>query len=56
MQIEKSVDGVLGIQTCDISMVGADKTKDLWQPPKIYHKFRSVAKHRRKTESCNSSQ
>ena len=29
-QNEKSVDGVLGIQTRDRRMVGADKTTELW--------------------------
>ena len=34
IQIEKSVDGVLGIQTCGcMMMVGAGKTPELWQPP-----------------------
>ena len=35
IQIEKSVDGVLGIQTRDRRMVGSDETMELWQPPKI---------------------
>ena len=33
IQIEKSVDGVLGIQTQGRRMVGADKTMELWRPP-----------------------
>ena len=33
IQIEKSVDGVLGIQTLGRRMVGADKTTELWRPP-----------------------
>ena len=33
IQIEKSIDGVLGIRTWDRRMVGADKTMELWQPP-----------------------
>ena len=33
IQIEKSVDGLLGIQTWGHRMVGADKTMELWQPP-----------------------
>ena len=33
IQIEKSVDGVLGIQTWGRRMVGADETMQLWQPP-----------------------
>ena len=32
IQIEKSVDGVLGIQTRGRRMVGADKTTELWRP------------------------
>ena len=31
-QIEKSVDGVLGIQTLGHKMVGADETTELWRP------------------------
>ena len=34
IQIEKSVDGVLGIQTPGHRMVGADKTAEIWRPPK----------------------
>ena len=33
IQIEKSIDEVLGIQTRGRRMVGADKTTELWQPP-----------------------
>ena len=33
IQIEKSVDGVLGIQTLGRRMVGADKATELWRPP-----------------------
>ena len=33
LQIEKSVDGVLGIRTRGRSMVGANKTTELWWPP-----------------------
>ena len=33
IQIEKSVDGVLGIRTRGRRMVGADKTTELWRPP-----------------------
>ena len=33
IQIEKSVDGVLGIQTWGRRMVGADETTELWRPP-----------------------
>ena len=35
IQIEKSVDGVLGIQTWGRSMVGADETTELWRPPNV---------------------
>ena len=33
IQIEKSVDGVLGIRTRGRRMVGADETTELWRPP-----------------------
>ena len=33
IQIEKSVDGVLGIWACSSRMVGADKTTELCRPP-----------------------
>ena len=33
IQIEKSVDGVLGTRTRGRRMVGADKTTELWRPP-----------------------
>ena len=33
IQIEKSVDGVLGIRTRGRRMVGTDKTTELWWPP-----------------------
>ena len=32
IQIEKSIDGVLGIRTRGRRMVGADKTMELWRP------------------------
>ena len=32
-QIEKSIDGVLGIRTRGRRMVGADETTELWRPP-----------------------
>ena len=32
LQIEKSIDGVLGIWTLGRRMVGADKTTELWRP------------------------
>ena len=35
IQIEKSIDGVLGIQTRGRRMVGADKTTELWRPPTV---------------------
>ena len=34
IQIEKSLGGVLGIQTCVRRMAGADKTTELWRLPK----------------------
>ena len=33
MQIEKSIDGVLGIRTRGLRMVGTDETMELWRPP-----------------------
>ena len=33
IQIEISVDGVLGIRTRGRRMVGADETMELWRPP-----------------------
>ena len=33
IQIEKSIDGVLGIRTWGHRMVGADDTTELWRPP-----------------------
>ena len=33
IQIEKSVDGVLGIQTQGRRMVGKDETTELWRHP-----------------------
>ena len=35
IQIEKSVDGVLGTRTQDCRMVGADETTELWRPPNV---------------------
>ena len=37
IQIEKSVDGVLGIQTRGRRMVGADKITELWWPLCLFH-------------------
>ena len=36
MQIEKSVNGVLGIQTRGHRMVGVDETTELWWPTCLY--------------------
>ena len=36
IQIEKSIDGALGIQTWGQRMVGADETTELWRPPKQF--------------------
>ena len=35
IQIEKSIDGVLGIRTWGRRMVGADVTMELWRPPTL---------------------
>ena len=37
IQIEKSVDGVLEIQTRGRRMVGADETTELWRPLYCYY-------------------
>ena len=42
IQIEKSIDGVLGIRTRGHRMVGADKTTELWRPPKLLFELGSV--------------
>ena len=36
IQIEKSIDGVLGNQTHGCQMVGADKNTELWRPPNCF--------------------
>ena len=33
LQIDKSIDGVLGIRTWGRRMEGADETTELWRPP-----------------------
>ena len=35
IQIEKRVDGVLGIRTRGRRMVDADETTELWRPPEV---------------------
>ena len=35
LQIEKSIDGVLGIRTRGRRMEGADETTELWRPPTV---------------------
>ena len=35
LQIEKSIDGMLGIRTRGCRMEGADETTELWRPPRI---------------------
>ena len=34
-QIEKSIDGVFGIQNQGLGMVGTDETTELWRPPPL---------------------
>ena len=43
IQIEKSVDGVLGIQTRGRRMVGADETTELRQPPSALYPTALIA-------------
>ena len=47
IQIEKSVDGVLGIQTRGRRMVGADETTELWRP--LLPRFKELPIHVRKS-------
>ena len=42
IQIEKSIDGVLGIRTHGRRMVGADETTELWRLPKTQTLFLSL--------------
>ena len=35
IQIEKSIDGVLGIQTRGCRMVGTDEITEQWRPPNV---------------------
>ena len=45
--IEKSIDGVLGIQTRGRRMVGADETTELWRP--LLPRFKELPIHVRKS-------
>ena len=42
IQIEKSIDGVLGIQTRGCRMVGVDETTELWRPPGVCFLFGKI--------------
>ena len=42
IQIEISVDGVLGIRTRGRRMVGADETTELWRPPKKCNSYQAI--------------
>ena len=39
LQIEKSLDGVLGIPTRGRRMEGTDETTELWRPPKLFASY-----------------
>ena len=39
LQIDKSIDGVLGIRTRGRRMEGADETTELWRPPASFSLF-----------------
>ena len=43
IQIEKSIDGVLGIRTRGRRMVGADETTELWRPPPLWQSGAGVS-------------
>jgi len=49
IQIEKSIDVVLGIQT---RMISADRSSDLWRPPTLYTHVIRI--HTRYIYTCNS--
>ena len=51
IQIEKSIDGVLGIRTQGRSMVGTDETKELWQPPNVRFPFVGGSEREKMTSS-----
>ena len=46
IQIEKSIDAVLGIRTWGLGMVGADETTELWRPPTIFPQWDILGKAR----------
>ena len=41
LQIEKSIDGVLGIRTRGHTMVGTEETTELWRPPYPFLELKS---------------
>ena len=45
IQIEKSIDGVLGNQTRGHRMVETDEIKELWRPPYLYSLSHLVGKN-----------
>ena len=51
IQIEKSVDGVLGIRTQGHRMVGTDKTTELWQPL-CYYMLLKASSHKLLRPKC----
>ena len=52
IQIEKSIDGVLGIGTHGCRMVGADNTTELWQLPGKKPFLKKPFLHVNPTRSC----
>ena len=59
IQIEKSIDGVLGIRTRGCRMVGVDKTMELWRPPKalqiFFNQFSDCSKIRDRRQNRDDS-
>ena len=55
IQIEKSVDGVLGIRTRGRRMVIADETTELWRPPTFIDIWRFFLVTLNQTQKLNAN-
>ena len=53
IQIDKSLDGVLGIGTCGRKMVGAVETTELWRPPNFTNIFILMSLYLPSTRTSN---
>ena len=56
IQIEKSIDGVLGIRTRGRRIIGADETTELWRPPLFKTFEQNVFPYQSSKDSCFQSQ